>query len=305
VAAPRVVQHPSPDELDAIRALEARAAAADGHESLGAAAWRDLERPQPGSFGVLEADDGVVHGYLHAAPADSTAAPHLHVAAVVEPGGPDRAARLAALVHAATAELGARGAAAAAAWVADPGPETDAVFGAAGWHPAREQLQMQVPLPLAEAPRWPPGVVVRPFRPGTDDGALVAVNNRAFAGHPEQGGWTTATLARRTAEPGFDPDDVLMAWDEEGLAGFDWTKVHPESATTPRLGEIYVIGVDPARQGRGLGRALVVAGLDHLARARGCPRGLLYVAADNTAGIALYRALGFTVSRTDRAYGWP
>ena len=43
------------------------------------------------------------------------------------------------------------------------------------------------------------------------------------------------------------------------LAGFCWTKVHDDEE--PPLGEIYVIAVDPDFVGRGLGRALTVAGL--------------------------------------------
>ena len=43
-------------------------------------------------------------------------------------------------------------------------------------------------------------------------------------------------------------------------SGFHWTKRH-----SPELGEVYVVGIDPAAQGRGLGRVLTAAGLAHLA----------------------------------------
>ena len=62
-----------------------------------------------------------------------------------------------------------------------------------------------------------------------------------------------------------------------------------------------VLGVDPDAQGLGLGRALVIHGLDHLARERHCETGILYVAADNAAAVGLYQALGFTTKRTDTA----
>ena len=62
-----------------------------------------------------------------------------------------------------------------------------------------------------------------------------------------------------------------------------------------------MISVDPDFHHRGLGRALTVAGLDWLAGA-GVGTGMLYVDADNTAAVALYRSLGFTVDHVDRAY---
>jgi mycothiol synthase len=306
VADLRVVERPSPAEIEAIRALDARTRERTGHEALGAAAWRDLADPRPESFGIVDAGgDGRVHGYLHAAPADSTDRPHLQLAAVVDPDDPDAAQRLGVLAEMAAQELPGRTRTPATWWIAGADDRTDAALTAAGWRAARAQHQMRVPLPRPEEPKWPDGIVVRRMRPERDLDAWVAVNNRAFAGHPEQGGWTVDTLRRRIADPGFDPDDVIAAWAGHELAGFHWTKVHPASAHEPRTGEVYVLGVDPAHQGTGLGRALLVAGLDHLARARGCPEGMLYVAADNDAAIALYRGLGFTITRTDRAYEWP
>ena len=62
-----------------------------------------------------------------------------------------------------------------------------------------------------------------------------------------------------------------------------------------------MIAVDPDFQGLGLGRALVLAGLDSL-HARGLTVGMLYVDRSNTPAVRLYEDLGFTVDHVDRAY---
>ena len=141
---------------------------------------------------------------------------------------------------------------------------------------------------------------MRPFRPGVDEDAWLHVNNRAFAGHPEQSAWTRDMIEARERQPWFDASGFLLHEDGGRLAGFCWTKVHDGS----RLGEIYVIAVDPDFEGRGLGRELVVAGLDSLS-GRGTTTGTLYVDDSNTRARRLYERLGFTLDHVDRVYVGP
>jgi mycothiol synthase len=157
-----------------------------------------------------------------------------------------------------------------------------------GFESVRELHQLR--RPLAELPPDPPlgdGLEVRPFRPGEDDAAWLAVNAAAFAKHPEQGRWTAADLAARIVEPWFDAAGFLLAFRGDELLAFHWTKVHPDG-----LGEVYVLGVAPAAQGLGLGAALLWRGLHHLG-GRGCPEALLYVDGDNPAALHLYERAGF------------
>jgi mycothiol synthase len=188
--------------------------------------------------------------------------------------------------------------------VAEPGPLT---AWSHGDHPAAAALARRwgfartrelwvmrrpaaVPLPAAEPPA---GVRIRDFG-ASDADAVLAVNAAAFAHHPEQGSLDAAGLAERMAEPWFDPAGLLLAVDDDGaLLGFHWTKQHDAS-----LGEVYVVGVSPAAQGRGLGRVLTVAGLQHLA-ARGVAEVLLYVESDNTPARRLYEDLGFQHTAAD------
>jgi mycothiol synthase len=64
---------------------------------------------------------------------------------------------------------------------------------------------------------------------------------------------------------------------------------------------VYVVAVDPAYQGLGLGRAVTVLGLEHL-RDRGLAQAILYVDADNTAAVETYTRLGFTRAALDVMY---
>lgn len=136
--------------------------------------------------------------------------------------------------------------------------------------------------PLAK----PDGITVRGYEPGDAD-ELVRVNAAAFAAHPEQGAMDTANLEERMSQDWFEPAGLLVAVEGDRMLGFHWTKRH-----SPELGEVYVVGIDPAAQGRGLGKILTLAGLHHLADG-GAREVLLYVESDNAPAIAVYSGLGF------------
>jgi mycothiol synthase len=166
-----------------------------------------------------------------------------------------------------------------------------------GYRPVRRLSMMQRVLPTGLLPQLPPGLEVAGFVVGRDEDAWLRVNNAAFKGHPENGGLTRAELSVRTGLNWFRPEDLRMAWQGEVLVGSCWTKRHASG-----VGEIYVIGVDPEFQGRGLGRSLTLAGLDHLATTAGCTTAMLYVDDDASGARQLYESLGFQEKRAVTMY---
>ncbi|HRD63963.1 MAG TPA: mycothiol synthase, partial [Nocardioides sp.] len=158
---------------------------------------------------------------------------------------------------------------------------------------ARELWVMRRPAaePLPELV-VPDGVTVRGYRDDDRDEVL-RVNATAFAHHPEQGSMDVEDLAARMSEEWYDPAGLLVADTGSGLSAFHWTKQHDAG-----LGEVYVVAVDPAAQGRGLGRVVTLAGLHHL-QGLGVAEVLLYVESDNAPAVRVYSGLGFTHADSD------
>jgi mycothiol synthase len=155
-------------------------------------------------------------------------------------------------------------------------------------------LALRLPVAIVAVPE---GATLRNFEPGRDEDAWIAQNNAAFADHPEQGAWSRVDLDERTNEPWFDPSGFLLLEIEGTLAASCWTKVH--ELHPDRFGEIYVISVDPAFQGRGLGKVMVTQGLAAL-RKKGVGEAVLFVDQSNLGARALYESLGFRLRREDR-----
>lgn len=180
-------------------------------------------------------------------------------------------------------------------WVDDPGDDDRAFAEAHGFEPIRSLHEMRRPLPIDQHPT----VETRAFVPGVDDEAWLSVNNRAFADHAEQGGWTSELLQLRMSESWFDPDGFRIHEIDGRMAAFCWTKLHHD--LDPVVGEIYVIAVDPDFHGIGLGKQLTLSGLDSIS-ARGVTEANLYVDGGNVAAVGLYERLGFAIHRTRLAY---
>lgn len=151
-------------------------------------------------------------------------------------------------------------------------------------------------LPETQAPE---GVEIRSFAPGDEDGWL-SVNNAAFDWHPEQGGQTRADIDAVVTAADFDPNTFVIAARDGEVIGFHQTKI-TDTDDEGRLGEVYVVGVDPRIHAKGVGKALTVEGMRRMVAA-GAETIELYVESDNAPALGLYERLGFHVAVAHVAY---
>ncbi len=290
---------------DDLRGLWSRAAGADGVGAVSEAFRLAVGPQREGVVHLVRHDDGgTLVGYAQVAAAGT---PDAVAELVVDPDH-RRAGHGRALLDAVLAE-GAR-----SVWSHGLLPAAEALASSAGLSLTRSLHRMTRPLTDADRadPALPQGFSVRAFEPGRDDETWVALNAAAFASHPEQGRLTVADLHERMQQPWFDAAGFLLVEDDAAgqVVAFHWTKVeagvgrahgpHPSDARSG-TGEVYVVGVDPAHQGRGLGGPLTALGLAHLAR-QGLAEVELYVDGDNTAARRTYERLGFRDAAVDGQY---
>ena len=281
---------PSADEQQRIRELIGVATEFDGVAPVGEQVLRELGEIRTDH--LLAFDGAEVVGYLNLTPEMAEL--------VVHPDARRRGTGT-ALIRAALDRSGGRN----RFWAHGTLEPARATAAALKLTPVRELMQMRRSLRDLPPALAADGVRIRGYAGPADDAELLRVNNAAFSWHPEQGGWTQADIDERRGEAWFDPAGLFLAFDDasDRLLGFHWTKVHTDEAG--RIGEVYVVGIDPDAQGRGLGRTLTLVGLEHLADRLADaddPTVLLYVESDNPAALRTYERLGFTVYSTDTAY---
>jgi mycothiol synthase len=262
----------TPLEVERILAIADEATAVDRVEHLDDAARLELEHRPEAVVGVVNEN-----GFLMVTGSV--------LALVVRPGrrGHERARALLARIPGS----------ARSAWSHADHPAARHLAEEYGWRRDRELLRLFRPAGAVSVDEpEPAGLRLRGFRPG-EEREFLRVNGAAFAEHPEQGSLTLGGLHERMAETWFDPDDLIGLWDDDRLAAFHWVKRHPGG-----LGEVYVLGVDPAYAGRGLGTVVLGAGLSRL----GVQPVQLYVESDNTRARRLYESAGFVIAEVHAHY---
>ena len=280
------------DAVDAIDALVQRATGTDGVAPLNEQSLLLLHDDAGRRVRHVRAEsDGALVGYAIAEGADT-----LTVECVVDPAHRRRGIGR-ELIEAAIDTADARE---ARAWAHGDLPGSPQLAATTGFERVRLLLKMRAVLDdRLNEPDAADGITFRTFRPGADDAAWLAINARAFVDHPEQGSMTQHDLDQRIASDWFDADGFFLAERDGDIVGFHWTKVTSEGDEP--IGEVYVVGVDPAAQGLGLGSALTQLGLVHLQR-RGIRTVDLYVEGDNGPALTVYRRLGFSDAARDVMY---
>lgn len=147
------------------------------------------------------------------------------------------------------------------------------------------------PVPPDAAPE---GIDIRPQAPGADDAEIIRVLNSAF---PDmQRPWNPERLEVRRELDWYDPAGVFVAAEGDRLLGLHWTKQRGDG-----VGEVHIMAIADEGQGKGLGRALLRAGLRHL-YASGDHEVILWMDAANTPARGLYESEGFAYRYSDAAY---
>ena len=293
------------DQVDEVRTLVHAVAAADGVDPLSDHVM--LHLPQGGDADVrhllTRSTGGALTGYAHLDVTDPVAgsSAELAVAPDARGHGVGRALVEELLRQSPDGRL--------RLWAHGEHPGATALATGLGFASTRTLWQMRMSLDVTLPPVvLPDGVTVRTFEPGRDETEWTQVNNLAFAGHPDQSGWKLEEVLLREQEKWFDPAGFFLAVRAGQLVGFHWTKVHGGATSGPDhphdhepVGEVYIVGLLPSEQGRGLGPALTLIGL-HALQQRGLAEAMLYVDETNPNAIRVYERLGFRRSATDICY---
>jgi mycothiol synthase len=156
-------------------------------------------------------------------------------------------------------------------------------------------------------PRWPDGLVARPFDRSRDVDRWIALFNVAFADHATPLQLDRSFIVAGLDDPAIeDRDTELVEEVATGeLVGFcAAAPVRREGGAIERHGEIWTIGVRPDRQGQGLGRQLLRWGARYL-RSIGVDDVSLSVNGRNDRALGMYESEGFVRSRTRERWARP
>jgi ribosomal protein S18 acetylase RimI-like enzyme len=169
-------------------------------------------------------------------------------------------------------------------------------FGRQDIQSLRMARSLHQPIP---APELPPGFSIRHVTGEAEVEALVALHRLAF-------GTTNMTVAERLAMmriPGYDPEmDLLVIAPDGSMAAYCMCSISQEEnlCTGCKEGHTDPVATHPGFQGRGLAKALLLAGLQKL-KERGVDTAVLGTSSEN---IAMQRAASVVGFRIQSITSW-
>jgi mycothiol synthase len=294
----QIVSRLEDDHVDRLEELIRSATLEDGHGPIGEHKFLRLKHGDDLGVAVLAYQSDELAGYAHTLAYGDSQARRVSCELVVEPTYRRRGIG-SALLRKVIEHAKSQHATSLGLWAYNDSKASQHLARSFSLSPERRLLHMHRHSEAPPAAPTPLSASVRPLRAGEEE-TLLALNNRIFEGHPENGSWTLEDLKARQEQTWFDAADVLMLEEDGALAGFCWLKIE-ERGEEGRVGEIYVIGNTPEFRGRGLGRYLLSAGLQHLSR-RNVNVIAVYVDQSNDAGVSLYHSFEFHHHHVDVMY---
>lgn len=294
-----VISRLEDEHIEELESLIVAAKAADGHEPFGEHKFLRLKRGADLAVGFMAYEDKRLVGYAHTLTFDAAGERRVSCELTVHPQFRRKGIGRTLLSHI-IEHARSQGALRVELWAYNDSPASRAIASDFAFAETRRLLHMHRHPGPAPIPAPPEGASVRPFHPGADEEMWLDLNNRVFAGHPENGEWTMDDFSARLRQPWFRPEDLLILEIDGIPAGFHWLKVE-EREGEGRVGEVYIIGAAPEYYGRGLGRFLLATGLTHLSK-RDVDAVAVYVDQSNERAVALYESFEFHHHHVDILY---
>ena len=159
-----------------------------------------------------------------------------------------------------------------------------------GFNAARRYWRLAATVDGVGATPLPSGYSIRHFELDRDEQALTDLQNAAFTGSWGFAPNTAEEIAARVRLRPWESDGILLLQYGQQVCGYNWTQRPKQSDVS--TGYIGMTGVHPDYRGKGLGRAIVSAGMAYL-ESKGAKTVKLEVDHSNKPARELYLSLGF------------
>jgi mycothiol synthase len=146
---------------------------------------------------------------------------------------------------------------------------------------------------VVPTPQLPDGYTVRTFVRGQDEALFMDIRNTTFAEHFGSTPYTIETATYLTEQEPFQPEGLFFAFKGDEIAGYCWSAISQEEMVRRgiKVGWIEHLGTAPAHRGVGLGRALILIGIQRLRQHVDIVE--LGMEGKNDPAMNLYKSVGF------------